>query len=58
MWGCNPDARLYMNTKNSQLSPVRIHLPGKAIDLSLGVSHSGVITDDGSLYMAGLGEEG
>jgi alpha-tubulin suppressor-like RCC1 family protein len=58
MWGCNPDARLFASSDESQYSPIRISIPGRGKYLGLGVSHSALILEDGSLYTAGTGSDG
>lgn len=57
MWGCNPDGRCYCITSEPIPIPVKITI-SKPISLDLGVNHSAVVTEDGKVFMAGLGQEG
>ncbi|KAL4438108.1 hypothetical protein ABPG74_016887 [Tetrahymena malaccensis] len=73
-WGCNYDYRLMINENKNQYKPVLTQLhylkeiyqkSGQDISqkfnvqlVSLGVNHTAVITVDGSVYTAGLGNHG
>jgi len=56
MWGCNPDSRLFIEGTEPKLTPTKV--AAGVIDVSLGVSHSAYITEDGEVFTAGLGQEG
>jgi len=58
MWGLGPDARLFFLSAEPTVSPVPIHFPSPITAMSLGVSHSAVVTEDGAVYAAGVGSEG
>jgi hypothetical protein len=58
MWGLGPDARLFFLSAEPTVSPAPIRFPSPIKAMSLGVSHSAVVTDDGSVYAAGVGSEG
>ena len=56
MWGCNPDSRLFIEGTEPKLIPKKV--ASGIIDVSLGVSHSAYINEEGELFTAGLGQEG
>jgi alpha-tubulin suppressor-like RCC1 family protein len=55
MWGCNPDCRLFIPNTDTKLAPQEISVDGDVVSVSLGVSHSALVTEAGEVVMAGLG---
>ena len=58
MWGANSDSRLFVKAPESLLSPTKVQLPKAPKQLSLGLNHSGVVTEGGYVFAAGSGEDG
>eukprot|EP01017_Pseudomicrothorax_dubius_P010486 TRINITY_DN13752_c0_g1_i2.p1 TRINITY_DN13752_c0_g1~~TRINITY_DN13752_c0_g1_i2.p1 ORF type:complete len:418 (-),score=78.49 TRINITY_DN13752_c0_g1_i2:19-1272(-) len=63
LWGCNYDYRLMTETDENNYSPQLIALHSRQkkqriIDFSLGVTHSALVTSEGTIYTGGNGTWG
>lgn len=68
MWGCNPDCRLMIEDAENRSTPALTLLENlkrnadsehfEPFHVSLGVTHSAVVTRNGELYTAGSKLEG
>lgn len=53
-WGWNEHGQLgYDTDQNYNPLPQKVNLPGRVISVSMGTTHSGAVTEDGSLYTWG-----
>lgn len=57
-WGYGNDGQLGHNNKTSLNTPKKVHFEGKVKSVRCGGGHTGILSENGDLYMMGRGRDG